>query len=561
MPMNRIHPSLILSLSFLATSLIINASEEPKNWGKLSGSFESNTIIYQEDSKTGAEAPSPIYGSHNYLTLNYNYNKWSAGIQLEYIPQVLEGYEKRMQGLGMPTKFVSYNHQQFSVTVGDYYEQLGSGLVLRLWEDRQLGINNSALGARATFNTKNQDITAKVMFGIPRNYLRSEGAGYKLGQNFFDSYSDTKFYAADVSLSLLDLINLDSSHRVSVETSGLYRFANKIPKNWGYLVDPDGGYRFNLNDPTYSYSLRMSYEFGSFSLKGEYAFKSEDIYLNPKTYDHELKSGNAQLVELNYALAGFTAAAAFRRLENMDSPIYYSDQVFAANTMNYLPALAQMQTYLLATHHPYSTLGQGEIGGQLDLFYRFKRNSFLGGRYGMKVHLNASCYYALEEALSNYEEDRLAYQDLNLSIERSWNKKFKSNLFYSHQKYSPDKGNTDKFYTQDIVVADLLYELTRKISLRGELQYLFCDDQEDKDWMAGVLEANFSPHWSIYISDMYNHGNTKVHYYSVGVNYTKGIARIGAVYGRNREGMVCSGGVCRMQPAYTGGNIQLSLIF
>ncbi len=559
--MNQTYTSLFLSLSLLAPSLCLQASEQPKYRGNLSGSLESNTIIYQDDSQTGAEAPNPQYGSHNYLTLNYNYNRWSAGLQLEYIPNALEGYEKRMQGLGMPTKFISYTGQQFSVTVGDYYEQLGSGLVLRLWEDRQLGLNNSALGVRTTFNTKNNDIAVKAMVGIPRNYLRSEGAGYKLAENFFDPYSETKFCAADVSFSLLDLLNVSSSQRVSLEASGVYRLADEIPENWNYLIDPDGGYKFKLNDPTYSYSLRLAYEIGAFALQGEYVYKSEDLFFNPKTYDHELRSGNAQLVELNYALGGFTAAATFRRLQNMESPIYYSDQAFAANTMNYLPALVQMQTYLLATHHPYNTLGQGEIGGQVDLFYRFKRQSLLGGRYGMKVHLNASTYYALKETLSNYDENKLAFQDVNLSIERTWSKKFKSNLYYSHQKYSPDKGNTDKFYTQDIIVADLFYKITRKTSLRAELQYLFSDDHKDKDWMAGVLEANFSPNWSVYVSDMYNHGNTKVHYYSAGINYTKGIARIGASYGRNREGMICSGGVCRMQPAYTGGNVQFSLIF
>ncbi len=559
--MNWINPSIILSLSLLTPSLAMQANEKSKYWGNLSGSLESNTIIYQDDTKTGAEAPDPKYGSHNYLTLNYNYNRWSAGLQLEYIPNTLEGYEKRMQGLGMPTKFVSYTGQQFSVTVGDYFEQLGSGLVLRLWEDRQLGLNNSALGVRTTFNTKNQNITAKAMFGVPRNYLRSEGAGYKLVENFFNPYSDTKFGAADVSFSLLDLLNVSSSQRVIVEGSGVYRFTNDIPDNWDYLIDPDKGYGFDLDDPTYSYSLRAAYEFGAFALKGEYVYKSEDLYLNPKTYDHELRSGNAQIVELNYAVGGFTTAATFRRLQNMDSPIYYTDQALAANTMNYLPALVQMQTYLLATHHPYNTLGQGEIGGQVDLFYRFKRKSLIGGPYGMKVHLNASTYYALKETLSNYDDNRLAYQDVNLNIDRSWSKNFKSNLYYSHQKYSPDKGNTDKFYTQDIVVADLFYKITRKFSLRGELQYLFSDDHKDKDWMAGVLEANFSPNWSVYVSDMYNHGNTKVHYYSAGLNYTKGIARIGASYGRNREGMICSGGVCRMQPAYTGGNVQFSLIF
>jgi hypothetical protein len=32
-------------------------------------------------------------------------------------------------------------------------------------------------------------------------------------------------------------------------------------------------------------------------------------------------------------------------------------------------------------------------------------------------------------------------------------------------------------------------------------------------------------------------------------------------YGRNRAGYICSGGVCREMPAYTGGNLAMTLTF
>ena len=49
-------------------------SDEPKrkrNLGHLSGSFETNTIYYVEDSKTGAVVPHNSYGSNNFLKLDY----------------------------------------------------------------------------------------------------------------------------------------------------------------------------------------------------------------------------------------------------------------------------------------------------------------------------------------------------------------------------------------------------------------------------------------------------------------------------------------------------------
>lgn len=58
-------------------------SDEPKrkrNLGHLSGSFETNTIYYVEDSKTGAVVPHNSYGSNNFLKLDYQLGRFSAGV-------------------------------------------------------------------------------------------------------------------------------------------------------------------------------------------------------------------------------------------------------------------------------------------------------------------------------------------------------------------------------------------------------------------------------------------------------------------------------------------------
>ena len=52
-----------------------------------------------------------------------------------------------------------------------------------------------------------------------------------------------------------------------------------------------------------------------------------------------------------------------------------------------------------------------------------------------------------------------------------------------------------------------------------------------------------------------------LHYYQVGGSFTHNSLRVQLSYGRNRAGYVCSGGVCRFQPAYTGVNLALTLSF
>ncbi len=53
----------------------------------------------------------------------------------------------------------------------------------------------------------------------------------------------------------------------------------------------------------------------------------------------------------------------------------------------------------------------------------------------------------------------------------------------------------------------------------------------------------------------------KIHYYNVGASYAKSRTRIALSYGRNKEGYVCSGGVCRTIPKYTGANLTITTSF
>ena len=112
----------------------------------------------------------------------------------------------------------------------------------------------------------------------------------------------------------------------------------------------------------------------------------------------------------------------------------------------------------------------------------------------------------------------------------------------------------------NVFVGDVTYKFDRKKSLRVEAQYLWSHEYE-RDWVAGLAEFSFAPHWSVFVSDMYNNGTTKKNYYSGGFSYTQNRTRVQLSYGRNRAGYICSGGVCRFSPAYTGLNLVLTSSF
>ena len=170
----------------------------------------------------------------------------------------------------------------------------------------------------------------------------------------------------------------------------------------------------------------------------------------------------------------------------------------------------------------------------------------------MKVHANFSAWYNIAQEYG-WSFGDIRFRDFSVDVEKQWTKKFKMLLLYTNQKL-PEYG------LQNAFVADLLYKFTDRLSTRVELQYLSTDGYM-KDWMAGLLEVNFAPAWSIYASDMVNHGSTGTHYYNFGVSYAKSRTRVALGYGRYKEGKICSGGVCRYTPAYTGASLTVTTSF
>lgn len=225
------------------------------------------------------------------------------------------------------------------------------------------------------------------------------------------------------------------------------------------------------------------------------------------------------------------------------------------NILNYLPALTRQYTYMLANLNPYQSNGEGEKGGQVDVYYSLRSKEDRSKYWNF--HANGSMFYS-DKATT--VESRLLWRDINADVERQWNKQLKTTFLVSVQEWSPTHGMDDKTYVSNIFVLDGLYKFDRKKSLRAEVQYLYSKDYE-KDWIAGLVEFNLAPRWSFSVSDMYNMGDTKVHYYNGSVSYTRKNTRLQLSYGRNRAGYVCSGGVCRYTPAYTGANLTLTTSF
>ena len=523
--------------------------------GYVSASLESTNHFYAEDQANNFYpefqpqlGEDGFYASNNYLKIDYYRGKLSAGTQLEGYFPYLVGYPSNLQRMTLSNLYVNWKDDSYSVTVGSFYDQFGSGLLFRSWEDRTLGLNNALIGARAIYNFKNY-AALKVLWGIPRL-----GTGNENGEFFGLGLTKVNVAGADLSVSLSDIFNMENGN-LALEGS--------VMNKHEAISEEQAAKGFTSN--ILGWSGRVNFEMDGFFAKGEYVDAGKQMvnFFLPPT------KGNAQLIEMGYNGRGLGVTVTGRRMKHMTQRLYTHNLTGTDNPVNnilsYRPAMSTQYTYMLTTLNPYSpeigdkAYRSGEVGGQIDAFYNFRRGTTLGGKRGMKVHANFSTYYSLEG--TDGTESELLFRDFSFDVEKQWTKNFKSTLLYSMQNYNKVHENNGVYIgLSHIVVADLLYKFTPKFSTRMELQYLASKDDQ-KDWMAGLIEVNFAPHWSVFASDMYNHGESKLHYYNGGVSFAMNHLRIAAGYGRYRAGFICSGGVCREIPAYTGANLTLTASF
>ena len=564
---------LFLGVALCATFCVNEASAQIKaGEGQVSIALESNNSYYMEDKtleKIGlvkpAERTRGDFGSNDYVKVDYSLGKFSAGVQVDaYLPG-LYGYDmytyqqRDTKMTGFLTKYIQWEDENWGIRLGDIYDQFGNGLVFRSYEDRALGFNNSLAGAKIHFGDKY--VKYKFIAGVPRLY---------------DVRSGNWVLGGDLSLSVADMIGWQNGMLV-LEGSYVARLDSDM-SNLSY-IDFSQDYLDMV-------SGRLNFEYAGVSVRGEYAAKISEDLPNPML---KPAKGNVIYLDLGYNYKRFSASATFRRMENMTTPIDVVPMgIGGGNVMNYVPLLTRQHTYSLANLNPYrgsSVHTGGEVGGQIDLYYSL-RNPKARGKY-WNFHLNFSMFNTLDHFNQIYEMDlegRNVWLDLNFDVERQWNKQLKTTFLYSFQRWDEEINHFDApeahYCRSHIFVGDVTYKFNKKHSMRFEAQYLASNDYEG-DWVAATIEYNLAPKFSFYVSDMWNcekmqdglYGNYfmdletyegdhyLLHYYQVGASFTHNSFRAQLSYGRNRAGYVCSGGVCRFQPAYTGFNLAMTLSF
>ena len=539
-------------------AFVANAQESGRKV-VLHGSVQSDVLIPEEDEKIGTGTYSDWGLTNTYADLNLMSKYVDAGARLEFTEFPLPGFEPDFKGWGVPHIYVKGKLKGVDITAGDFYDQFGSGFVFRTYEERSLGIDNSLRGARVNV-TGLKGVSFKVLGGLQRRY--------------WDWSKDSWVGGADLELNLEQYSARMRDKNITWMVGGSYVLKHEKDED---IVVPGTNYRLNLPEMVSAFDVRSRFQKGDYSLLAEYAWKSQDPSFDNGYIYHR---GNALMLSGSYSRRGMSALLQVKRSEDM---AYRSQRSMNGNSVfiNNMPAFAYQHTYALAALYPYATQAAGgEWAFQGEVGYNFARRTPLGGKYGTKLKVNFSHVRSLDKedvdaavgtslyGTKGYKSKffkvggETYYQDINVQMEKKLTKAFKLNLMYMNQRFNDAviRQEDNGMIKSHIAVAEGKYQFNNKLTLRAEAQYL-ATKQDEGDWTYGLLEPSVLPYFMFTVSDMWNNGESNVHYYMGSVTFNYKAHRLMAGYGRTRAGYNCSGGVCRYVPATRGFQMSYNFNF
>lgn len=524
------------------------------------GNFQLDAQYYLKDSLIGApDVPEQIL-SNGFGNLIVSRDRFSAGIRYESYLNPMLGFDPRYKGSGITHRFATYQVEDLEITLGNFYEQFGSGLLLRSYEERSLGIDNAFDGLRVRY-TPAEGIQLKALIGEQRFFFE-KGPGIVRGVD------------AEVSLSEAIASMANYKTKIIIGTSAVSKYQK--------ADDP----LYKIPESVLALAGRTTINRGGFRFYGEYAFKSMDPSFDNSSSDYPsgiYKNGQAIYSNLAYTKKGLGASVSLKHIDNMS---FRSDRNASLTILNinYLPSISKQQTYRLATLYPYAAQSRGEAGISAEVFYNFKKDSPLGGKTGTYVAFNYSKATGLDTTVLKgdgigYRTDigqtwsdligggskRRYFEELSIELQKKISSDLKITVTGIYTVLDQNVMKTGKeivsAYTN---VFEAQYKISKKHSIRTELQHVY-SEQDRGNWALAMIEYSISPKWFFSFFDEYNYGNDdaskRFHYPNISFAFTKGSNRISMGYGKQREGLLCVGGVCRNVPASNGVSFSVTSSF
>jgi len=548
---------LVFALIFSTFSLVVLAQEQNIS---VSGNLESNTNFYMRDPNIGA-ANTPQYehqqiGNDSWLNIRAQVYGFELGIRYDYfLNSALLNPSDSYTDQGIGRWYAGKKIGKLSIFGGHIYDQIGSGIIFRAYEERALLIDNALVGLKLSYEIS-PNWTIRGMTGRQKNLFElypSVLTGASL-DGFIHLDTIGKFSMAP-GIGIMHKTLADEQMEGLAGSLSQYTptdFIDSVPYN------------------TIAATIYNTLNYGRFSWYVEGAYKTEDaMYNNYATQTlwtgveqpgkYILESGYVFYTTLTYAGGGLGITGQYKRTHNFN---FRADPFATLNhgMINFLPPMSRVNTYRLTARYSPATQEFEEEAVQLDATYKINKN------LGVLINI---ANITRPEATTNAKPYTEVFTQFTWKKPKEWTLIGGLQYVRYDQELYEGKAGVPNVVAWTPYV-DFLYKLDQKKSLRTEIQYM--NTKEDfGSWLYGLEEFSISPHWIFELSDMWNiepnpeHTTSALkdglHFPTVGAVYSTGQTRYALRYVKQVEGIVCSGGICRLEPAFSGFKFNVSANF
>ena len=141
--------------------------------GTLRAVVQMDAQLYVRDSvldPAGDYYPDERALGQGWALFTYERGNLRMGMRYENYQNAILGFPTGYRGEGITYRYAQWQQGKFDITVGNFFEQFGQGLVFRAYEERGLGLDNAMDGSRIIARLP-KGLTLKGVIGRQRVYF------------------------------------------------------------------------------------------------------------------------------------------------------------------------------------------------------------------------------------------------------------------------------------------------------------------------------------------------------------------------------------------------------
>jgi hypothetical protein len=460
----------------------------------------------------------------NWLNADYRSGIFSTGIRFDIFqpndpnPAISRGKDRFAD---ISYKYLSAKigsaRSNIKLTVGNFYNLFGRGMILKSYENRSIRIDNNLLGVMVNARYSNFKLTA-------------------LSGSIENSQAERKdiLHAFDLEYKAIKKLKIGGS------------FASNQPNS--------GGARTRLA------SVRVIPSFWNFDAYGEFGIKQNDDIKENIFNGSENLAGKAYYGNLNFYYGSFSLSGEYKVYDNFsftseDGSILY----------NTPPAVRNEYSYILLNRHPSQLNADNEKGFQVEANYSLSQKTTFGVNYGETKTLGSNSLYQrirkINTSSNSFLPVRTQLIELFAHAEHEWFYGLTTVVGFGYNEELAENTKSitpileNKIYIDDINSFKVILEFQQTTNKNNSEQYYN---------NVVLIEYLRSPKLSIsLVAEMETREPTEDRvvrkvFGFVQVGYKLGEhTDLSILAGSRQAGNICIGGVCRFEPEFSGVELKM----